>query len=236
MVVASMRKSVSVAMAVYNGQTYLKEQLDSILPQLYENDEIIVSLDPSNDTSREILEGYQDSRIHIFDGPACGVVANFENAIQHTNKDIIFLCDQDDVWMPDKVESVVAAFKEDTMVVLHDAKMVDENLNVTDESYFQFRNCQLGILHNIKKNSYIGCCMAFKKELKEYILPFPKPLPMHDQWIGLVGEIKGNNVLLDKKLLLYRRHSQNVSNTKHSSFKQMIVWRYWIIKAVAGVR
>ncbi len=231
-----MRKSVSVAMAVYNGEKYLKQQLDSILPQLTDYDEVIISLDPSMDNSKRILDSYYDKRIKIFDGPGKGVISNFENAIQHTQNDIIFLCDQDDVWSSGKVKKVLATFDHNVNVVMHDAKIVDENLEVIEDSYFSFRKSKLGILHNVLKNSYIGCCMAFSKELKEYILPFPNNLPMHDQWIGLVGEIKGKNIFLEDKLMLYRRHKDNVSNIQHSNLSQMIKWRFSIIKALLSVK
>lgn len=231
-----MRKSVSVAMAVYNGEKYLKQQLDSILPQLTDYDEIVVSLDPSKDNSKCILDSYQDKRIQVFDGPGKGVIANFENAIQRTKNEIIFLCDQDDVWNSKKVNKVLSVFNQNVNVVMHDAKIVDENLEVIEDSYFTFRKSKLGILHNILKNSYIGCCMAFRKELKPFILPFPNNLPMHDQWIGLVGEIKGKNVLLKDKLMLYRRHQDNVSNIEHSNLSQMIKWRISILKAIKKVK
>lgn len=231
-----MRKSVSVAMAVYNGEKYLKQQLDSILPQLTDYDEIVVSLDPSKDNSKCILDSYQDKRIQVFDGPGKGVIANFENAIQRTKNDIIFLCDQDDVWNSKKVNKVLSVFNQNVNAVMHDAKIVDENLEVIEDSYFTFRKSKLGILHNILKNSYIGCCMAFRKELKPFILPFPNNLPMHDQWIGLVGEIKGKNILLEDKLMLYRRHKDNVSNIEHSNLSQMIKWRISIIKALLSIK
>ena len=74
--------------------------------------------------------------------------------------------------------------------------------------------------------------MAFRKEMKEYILPFPSKLPMHDQWIGLIGELHGKNVMLDDPLILYRRHGSNMSSTEHSNILQMIKWRFQIISAV----
>lgn len=135
-----------------------------------------------------------------------------------------------------KVNKVLSVFNQNVNVVMHDAKIVDENLEVIKDSYFTFRKSKLGILHNILKNSYIGCCMAFRKELKPFILPFPNNLPMHDQWIGLVGEIKGKNVLLKDKLMLYRRHQDNVSNIEHSNLSQMIKWRISILKAIKKVK
>ena len=103
---------ISVAMAYYNGGTYIEEQMDSILSQLGEKDEVIVSVDGASDGSKPLLlkMAEVDSRIHIVKGPGKGVVRNFENAIRHCNGDIIYLSDQDDIWKPDKVEKVNYAF------------------------------------------------------------------------------------------------------------------------------
>ena len=225
------RKSISVAMAVYNGEKYLKAQIDSILPQLNESDEIIISYDQSNDHTLEVLNEYKnDKRIKIFNGPCLGVVKNFENAVKNCNNEIIFLCDQDDIWLPNKVDYVLDAFEQTNAdVVLHNAKVVDSNLNVISESFFYKRNCQTGVLKNILKNSYIGCCMSFKSSLKEYILPFPKNIPMHDQWIGIIGEKHGQVTFLPKALILHRRHNNNCSIEKHSNLTTMLKWRLSLI-------
>ena len=121
---------ISVAMAYYNGGTYIEEQMDSILSQLGEKDEVIVSVDGASDGSKPLLlkMAEVDSRIHIVKGPGKGVVRNFENAIRHCNGDIIYLSDQDDIWKPDKVEKVNYAFSNpEVKAVLHDAEIVDEN-------------------------------------------------------------------------------------------------------------
>ncbi len=103
---------ISVAMAYYNGGRYIKEQMDSILSQLGEKDEVIVSVDGASDgikapSFKDVRSGFP---IHIVKGPGKGVVRNFENAIRHCNGDIIYLSDQDDIWKPDKVEKVNYAF------------------------------------------------------------------------------------------------------------------------------
>lgn len=227
-----MRKKISVAMAVYNGQRYLKEQVDSILCQLMPEDEIVVSIDPSTDRSLEILESYQDSRVRIVEGPGQGVLSNFENAILHTKNEIVFLCDQDDVWVNNKVVEVLACFQEGVSVVVHDAMVTDANLQVEEDSFFKLRHSKPGFFKNVWKNSYIGCCMAFCRDLIEDICPFPKKLPMHDQWIGLMAEKKGKSVFLDKPLIYYRRHETNVSNRQHANLWQMLKWRLQILVAL----
>ena len=119
-----------------------------------------------------------DSRIHIVKGPGKGVVRNFENAIRHCNGDIIYLSDQDDIWKPDKVEKVNYAFSNpEVKAVLHDAEIVDENGVATGAaSLFSIRGSRAGILKNLLKNSYVGCCMAFRKELIPIICPIPNEM------------------------------------------------------------
>lgn len=103
---------ISVAMAYYNGGMYIEEQMDTILTQLGEQDEVIVSVDGASDGSKPLLlkMAEEDKRIHVIKGPGKGVVKNFENAIRHCSGEIIYLSDQDDIWKPDKVKKVNEAF------------------------------------------------------------------------------------------------------------------------------
>lgn len=224
---------ISVAMAVFNGEKYLKDQISSILVQLKENDELVISVDESSDNSFEILKqlSKKDNRIKLIKGPNSGVIKNFENAILNCRGDYIFLSDQDDLWVKDKISKVKDVFKNENVdLILHDAKVADKDLNVIYDSFFKLRKSKPGILKNMFKNSYIGCCTAFKSELKKKILPFPKSIPMHDQWIGLIAEKYGKVKFLKEPLIIYRRHEQNNTELYHSSFKNMITWRFNIIK------
>ena len=92
------RPSVSVALAAYNGEKYLHRQIQSILEQLKEDDELVISLDPSQDQSEELIRSFHDPRIKLLKGPGKGLIKNFENALLHTRNDVIFLSDQDDIW------------------------------------------------------------------------------------------------------------------------------------------
>ncbi|WP_455601589.1 glycosyltransferase family 2 protein [Bacteroides rodentium] len=202
---------ISVCIATYNGGKYLKEQLDSILSQLNDGDEIIVSDDSSTDNTLEIVDSYQDKRIKVlpnqkFHSP----IFNFENALQYANGDYIFLSDQDDVWLPSKVKQMVAALEAYDLVVSN-CKIVDGNLHVIKESFFAERKSGNGFWRNLIRNSYLGCCMAFKREILKYVLPFPKKIAMHDIWIGLSVELRGKALFMTEPLMLYRRHGGNVS-------------------------
>lgn len=223
--------SISVAMATYNGEKYIKEQLDSILKQLKEFDEIVISDDGSSDNTINIINSYKDKRIKLINGPKLGVKKNFENAIKNCNNKFIFLADQDDIWVNNKVEIVLNYFiKEKADLIVHDCDVVNEKLEVIDESFYKYRKSKKGILKNIMKNSYIGCCMAFKSSFKDKILPIPNNIEMHDQWIGLKTEKYGRVLFINEKLIHYRRHDSNVSLMKHYPIFKMLKNRIIFIK------
>ena len=222
---------ISVALAAYEGERYIEEQLRSILPQLSEDDEIIVSDDKPGGMTEKIVRriAEEDPRVVYVQGHSKGVAANFVNAIRHCKGDKIFLCDQDDVWLPDKVQRVTEAFDAGATLVLHNAYVTDEELNIKETSFFALRGSRPGFLRNLVKNSYMGCCMALDRSLLKKIMPMPKAVPMHDQWIGLIGEIYGKPVFLDVPLLYYRRHEGNVTGGKTET-RQKLQWREYLIK------
>lgn len=227
---------ISVAMATYNGEKYIKEQIDSILNQLKEDDEIVISDDGSKDNTISIIKAYKDSRIKLVEGPHNGVKQNFANAISRCKGDYIFLSDQDDIWTKNKVEEVLKAFK-DTKVtcVVHDCDVINgENNKVLIESFFKYRGSKSGIFNNIFRNKYLGCCMAFTNEMKKFILPIPNDIEMHDQWIGIICEKHGKACFLQKKLFHYRRHGDNTSSMHHYPLWKMIRNRVVLIRRYIG--
>lgn len=217
----------SIVMATYNGERFLKEQIDSILFNLGESDELVISDDGSQDETIEIIEQFQqkDDRIKLLpSGTHKGVVRNFENAIKNARGKYIFLADQDDIWVEGKVEKVVTIFENnpDITCVLHDLIIIDENGQTIAPSFSRLRNVHLGFMRNICKNSYIGNAMAFRRTLLKYVLPIPSQVPMHDQWIGLLSEYYGRTYLDPDPLGLYRRHDGNVTEMVHGTFSEMI--------------
>ncbi|MDR1359334.1 MAG: glycosyltransferase [Coriobacteriales bacterium] len=230
--------SISVALAAKDGERYLQSQVESILPQLSEarGDELIISTDPSSDATAEIVASLarQAPVIRQLTGPGRGVQANFEHALRACTGSHLFLSDQDDVWMPDKVTEVMDAFDaSDAALILHDAAMVDEDLYELAPSYFARRGSRAGLWPNILRNSYVGCCLAFRRELLDYALPFPPDIPMHDQWLGLVASRFMTVHLLPVQLVRYRRHrSTATSDTQHARLWQMTAWRYAVIRAL----
>lgn len=219
---------VSVAMVSYQGKNYIKEQIESVMGQLGKEDELVISDDGSTDGAIEAIKEFQkkDPRIRLLKGPGKGIKKNVEHAIRHTRGEYIFLADQDDIWCAGKVGEVLEAFeREHAAVVVHDAIVFEgeDPKKVVMDSFFAFRGSRAGVLKNIAKNSYIGCCMAFRRELKRIILPIPAPIEMHDQWIGVLGDyFAGKSCFLHKPLLLYRRHGDNNSSMKHYGIGKML--------------
>lgn len=229
---------VSVAMAAYNGEKYITHQMESILSQLGENDELIISVDPSFDGTKQIALDFMagDSRVRVLDGPGEGVIRNFENALTHALGAIIFLSDQDDVWYPDKLRTCLVALRErHASAAVHDARLVDENLNELQGSIFN-GGFYSGIWRNVLRNRFVGCCMAFKREILDAALPFPSSIPMHDQWLGMVSARLGRVVYIDQPLLFYRRHQNTVTGREKAKPLTRLHWRLGIIKALLQLK
>ena len=214
---------ISVCMATFNGEKFIKEQVQSIIKQLSATDEIIISDDGSTDETINIISAFLDPRIRLVQNDSSQfkpnkqsrsyqVTRNFENALSYATGDYIFLSDQDDVWKEDKVEGCLLLLKDKKInLIVHDANVVDESDNVIARSYFEKVNSQKGFFRNIIKNSSLGCCMVFDRSILLKSLPFPKDLIAHDMWIGLIAEKNGKVAFVDNKFIRYKRHSAAVT-------------------------
>lgn len=228
-------KRISVCLASYNGEKYIKEQLDSILPQLGDQDEVIISDDHSTDNTIKIIESLNDSRIKIFQNKlGKGYSKNFENAINHSTGDYIFLSDQDDVWMSYKVSLMMKELEKNDLVV-SDALISDGNLISTLGSHFNVHGTKKGFLNNWLKTRYIGACMAFKRDILFKLLPFPEnqKLVAHDYWIANVGEFFFKVETINIPLIRYRRHGENASTggeQSNNTLKHKVLVRLYTLK------
>src|SRR6478736_965823 len=227
--------NVSVCMATHNGARFLQQQIDSILPQLKDGDELIIADDGSTDGTISIIESYHDTRIYRlpakkFDDPT----KNFEYALGHCNNEIIFLADQDDVWHPNKIEVMTSELALCDLVVCN-CRLIDENGNVLSNSFFEQNHSREGLVKNLIKNSFVGCCMAFQCKLLKRILPFPMKISMHDQWIGLVAQRYFTVNFIPQTLVDHRRHSSNYSSTgeqSKNSWNKKVISRLQLAKAL----
>lgn len=221
---------VSVCIASFNGADYIRTQLESILTSAIV-DEVIVSDDGSTDDTREIVRSISDSRIVLKEGPRMGLIKNFEYALGLASGDIIFLSDQDDIWLPNKVDRVCKLLATVDLVVT-DCFVVDQNLNVLSPSFFLLNGSKSGLLNNLVHCGYLGCCLAFNRRVLDIAFPFPPDIAMHDWWIGLVAQKFGQVIFFNEPLSLYRRHATNVSTASLPSTKSLITRVFWRINMI----
>lgn len=226
---------ISVCVATYNGERYVADQLASIL-QSRLVDEVIVSDDGSSDDTRNIVMSCGDARVRLVSGPQAGLVRNYEHLLMQARGEHIFLADQDDLWMPDKVETMMRALRSADLAV-SDCRVVDMDLKILQSSFFATHSSGPGLLKNLLKNSYLGCCIAFNRSLLKFALPFPHPLAMHDWWLGLVAESFGSVTFVPLPLVLYRRHQANASSASEKSsvsLQRQLAWRAQMASDLAG--
>lgn len=242
--------TIDILLPTYNGEKYLKEQLDSILNQTYKNIRLIISDDCSKDSTPKILEEYRnkDERIELYlQKENIGVVKEIEFLLKKVKSNYYMLADQDDVWLPIKVEkSIETLKKQNADLVFGDLEVVDQNLKTIYPSFGDF------MLLNRKINKYIdsykvnylyncvtGCTVLSKKEFIEKILPIPTESKylIHDHWIGLVVALNGKLVYMPEKYIKYRQHGNNQVGTDKIShgFKRLEQVRELFINVKLGV-
>ena len=228
----------SVCITTYNGEKFIRKQLMSILSQLSADDEIIVSDDSSTDNTLAVVQMIQDSRIRVYPGNVFkSPIFNFESCISKANGDIIFLSDQDDLWRSNKVTSVTAIFRDkpEVTLVASDARIINDKDDVIADSFFSERFIFTpGVFNNIVRNHFIGCTLAFRKTMLEVLLPFPRKLPMHDSWIGIINQIFGAVHFIDSPLIDYRKHAGNYCSGSGTGLARKVAWRWNLARAVAG--
>ena len=207
---------ISIALATYNGEKYLQEQLDSFLAQTRLPDELVVSDDASSDATVEILKSFKKkSPFHvkiIENEENVGFTRNFERAIKETSGDIIFLSDQDDKWLDRKIELIYSKFleKEGPDLILNDVFIADSELKPTGTTLMK----QIQLAGGNK--NVMGCASTFKKILKNVFLPIPNVNITHDQWLHFVAVNLNSRLIYEEPLQLYRRHSNNESKAWYS--------------------
>ncbi|MFX0090183.1 MAG: glycosyltransferase family 2 protein [Candidatus Hodarchaeota archaeon] len=216
---------VSVAMTTYNGEKYLREQLDSIYKQTYKNIEVIVSDDCSTDETVKILEEYQEKYglQYSVNETNVGIKKNFERVISRCQGEYIALSDQDDVWVPEKIEMLVNNIGRHSLICSNIYR-IDQNgkfLGSVEWIYFgipsgkeaQFR-------HALYKNDVLNCALMFRREILSKVLPFPAAI---DWWLALVA-IKTNGIkYLNTPLIYHREHSDNYSFQGYHSYWRAIL-------------
>jgi glycosyltransferase involved in cell wall biosynthesis len=223
-------------MSTYNGERYLNQQLDSILAQSVSEWQLFIRDDGSTDSTLDLLQKYANNhpkKIHIItDGENLGACKSFERLLQlHGNADYIAFADQDDVWLPDKIELSLRTIKQaeqqypNLPIVVHtDLQVVDEHLNEISPSFWQYSNIRPSLLNDNLHylaicNSVTGCTALLNHNVCLCSLPFSKNAYMHDAWIAL--QTKYNNgviIPIFQSTIRYRQHNKNALGAIHYQF------------------
>ena len=236
----------SVALCTYNGEKFLREQLDSILNQTKAVDEIVVCDDGSTDSTLQILEEYYQKNPDIFrifkNEINLRSVKNFEKAISLCENEIIFLCDQDDFWIENKVETITNFFQKNPTinVVATNGFGIDDAGNLLEvhslwdiPRFFQEENIEIDYFKIIAfaGNIATGASMAFRKKFVKDVIPFPVIEEFHhDEWIALNAASNQSFEFLQEKLFKYRIHSQqqvgDVFLPKNDKSRQLLIQHF----------
>lgn len=226
---------ISVAMTTYNGEKYLREQLDSLYSQTRIPDEIIVTDDLSSDNTVKILEEYKKSKglKYFINKKRLGVNKNFEKSVSLCSGDYISFCDQDDIWLPEKIEKSYLKLKEiekNGMPSLVKVNHIEINNNKEIIRCKKMKDS--GVFTDTIFDFYLlGCTMMFNKKMLNYILPFPETsVVVFDAYSYYTSLIIGNQYRISEPLMYYRRHSSNVFGQYKKDFaakkflKTVIKW------------
>lgn len=222
---------VAVLVAVYNGEKYLNQLVESLLSQDHSNTLIYIRDNCSTDNTPTMLLELQKrfpAQIFLLESETnVGVIGNFGALLEKVNAPYVAFCDCDDFWLPNKISQTLAKMQEleeqygtKTPLLVHtDLTVVDENLKVIDPSFWRFsrlntsERCQElpGLL---VQNHVTGCTMMINRALKELAAPIPLNCVMHDWWIALVAACFGKIESIPQATILYRQHSSNDTGAK----------------------
>lgn len=217
---------ISVCMATYNGVNYIRQQIDSILLQLNQTDELIISDDGSIDGTLDVITQINDKRIklyhhisaipkknNLFDLHTINhyITFNFENTLRHAKGNYIFFSDQDDIWYTNKINVSMNILKNSDMVISN-FSIIDDSGNILIERYRKAKPFFDNYILSAISPGYTGCAMAFKREILSYVLPFPGDISCgHDNWMGICVTKFGKLTYIDEPLFAHRVHKENNS-------------------------
>ena len=207
---------VSIVVATYNGEKYIEEQIDSLLKLTYPNLEIIVSDDRSSDNTFSILKKY-GNRINLFrNSGKRGLLNNFINALKKCHGEFVALCDQDDIWAPNKIQLLLEHI--DNFDIVHGGvTFIDsEGLYHSDgsmHSAYEIDKTQYFLFDDyIKENQLLGCTSLMRKSFLDNFISIPDSVLYHDWWFVLNAIKKGHGIVfVDKEVVKYRQHGDNTA-------------------------
>jgi len=223
---------ISVGICTHNGEKYIAEQLTSIITQSIKPDEIILTDDNSQDhtvqIARNVLQNCGIEHQIIAYDTHQGILRNFSNCLGKCTGDVIFSCDQDDIWMHDKIESFLPHFQHGCNFVYSNAHIVDADRNILTDNFWAHYGIDFPSLSHeqfskllLKSTCIAGCNMAFTKELYDKITPIPFHY-LHDGWVAICAPLFGKIAFIDKPLIEYRVHGKNTSGFRAEDVQRAI--------------
>ena len=237
---------IGIVLATYNGEKYLAQMLDSLIAQTRQADFIVAVDDGSKDSSPAILKKYQDRlpiQVTILEKNSGHRVA-FSKALelaqpQLSDSDFIALADQDDIWLPQKLEILEESIQ-DHALVFGDAQVIDANGKTLYDSWRAVAHIQTELQTEARiagTNNITGCLSLFKASLLKYVLPIPSAVGVHDAWVGILAAQHGKIKAIDSPVIQYRLHDSNsVGLGTHYNFdetcKRQIAWTDMLLEQI----
>lgn len=218
---------VSVCIATYNGARYIREQMDSILAQLHQDDEVIVSDDHSTDETCAIIGQYADARIKLVKNPGrAGHVRNFAHAMSHASGEYIALSDQDDIWVEQRLDKMLAILRTLPRYSLVVGEFAEFDANGQREITMPLGKSPSGMLGQLirlylGKAKYFGCAFMFRRDLMRFVMPIPGDIEAHDIWIAMNACMHGKVAHCEQPTLLRRLHGSNLTPSRRRSLPKI---------------
>ena len=221
-----MKFTVSVCMASYNGEKFIKEQIISIISQfINKDDELIIVDDCSTDDTVKIIKKINSKNIKLFfNNKNIGVVKTFERAIQKAKNPLIFLSDQDDIWLPHKISVYKTIFLQEKNIDLiqSDHYLIDKNSKII-KKYFLRDEHPFKIYIPLVNVRCHGPGIAISQKAKKFVLPFPNKISSHDQWIGIILSIRFKIKHINIPCQKYRIHDNQVCSAGRKSRRTFLI-------------
>jgi len=239
-------KKIDILLSTFNGEKYIKELIDSLMKQTITDWRLLIRDDGSLDNTIKIISEYaknnpdkivfaEDKEKHL------GACQSFARILELADADYIMFCDQDDVWLEDKVEitfnkmqEIEREFRDKPILVHTDLKVVDQNLRIISESMWRYQKLQperKSLNYLLVQNNVTGCTMMINKKLKELVLSIPQEAMVHDWWMALIASALGEIGIVNESTILYRQHGKNDIGAKKYSLKYFLARNFYSKKA-----
>lgn len=225
------REQIAILLATYNGDEYLNEQLDSLLSQSYQDWHLYIHDDGSTDKTVDIIKEYRGrfpDKITVVNGePTGGAKKNFFYLLKHVESSLYMFCDQDDVWLPNKIETEINAWNNEgtfdkPALVFTDLRIVDKNLDTIAESFWEYYNLKISDIKMeslILQNVITGCTLLINNNMRDMMIIYHDidNVPMHDKWAAMIALQFGKIIRVNEQTIMYRQHEKNSVGAKKSS-------------------